>query len=298
MIDGGCGRGRTKKANWRNWGTFVLPITVKGVLRTRRSLTKAAGLAFGAFFALSGGRTSALADDDCDNPYKAEHNKHCCFLRGTKILTHFGYRSVEDLSVGDFLPTTFAGTSSIQRIASYSFKKSDLSRPWPKRVRPVRILRSALDDNVPSTDLYLTRGHALFVDGVLVPVANLINGTTIALDDANELDVLEYFHIKLERHDVIDAQGASCETQQSGDTEFEGIREHEVSNANAAPCAPIVSYCGGRGELKSRLRSALSFSVDRRQQLDVLRDRLEERGSLMWQNPALPKSSAHTAIRL
>ncbi|HTZ68603.1 MAG TPA: hypothetical protein VMB83_14300 [Roseiarcus sp.] len=41
---------------------------------------------------------------------------------------------------------------------------------------------------------------------------------------------------------------------------------------------PVVSYGGGRGEFKSRIRSAMSPWLDRRRRLDVIRDRLEERG--------------------
>jgi hypothetical protein len=44
-----------------------------------------------------------------------------------------------------------------------------------------------------------------------------------------------------------------------------------------ARCAPIVRI-GGREELKSRFRSALSPWIDLRNQADVVRDQLEERG--------------------
>jgi hypothetical protein len=40
-----------------------------------------------------------------------------------------------------------------------------------------------------------------------VTAGSLINGT-IAFCDARELDELEFFHIKLERHNVIYAEGA------------------------------------------------------------------------------------------
>jgi hypothetical protein len=83
---------------------------------------------------------------------------------------------------------------------------------WPVATRPLRIARSAIDDNVPSSDLYVTPSHALYLDGVLVPAGDLVNGTTIAVDDADELDVIEYFHIMFEQHDVVDAQGVICES--------------------------------------------------------------------------------------
>jgi hypothetical protein len=43
-----------------------------------------------------------------------------------------------------------------------------------------------------------------------------VNGTTIALHDAGDACELEYFHIKLQSHDIIDAEGAPCETAARG----------------------------------------------------------------------------------
>jgi hypothetical protein len=53
-----------------------------------------------------------------------------CFLLGTTILTADGGRRVEDLAVGDLLPTMFGGLRPIQWIARYPFRKSDPSKPW------------------------------------------------------------------------------------------------------------------------------------------------------------------------
>ncbi|HEY2873993.1 MAG TPA: hypothetical protein VGJ56_18865 [Reyranella sp.] len=41
---------------------------------------------------------------------------------------------------------------------------------------------------------------------------------------------------------------------------------------------PMLSFEGGRGELRSRLRSAAALVVDHRQPIDLIRDGLEERG--------------------
>jgi len=40
----------------------------------------------------------------------------------------------------------------------------------------------------------------------------------------------------------------------------------------------LLSFKGGRNEIKSRFRSAISPWIDRRQKLDIIRDELEERG--------------------
>jgi hypothetical protein len=207
-----------------------------------------------------------------------------CFLKGTRIRTVEGYRRIEDLKVGDLLPTVFGGVRPIQWIGRYPYKKSNPAKAWVKDVLPVRIARSALGPELPSADLYVTQAHEVLIDGILVPAANLINGTTISLEEARELDELEFFHIKLERHDVIDAEGAPCETLHGideGAVNFaDYLRRHGPGPRNEARCAPSLGAIsrGGRPELKSRLRSALSPWIDRRHELDVIRDRLEEHG--------------------
>jgi hypothetical protein len=210
-----------------------------------------------------------------------------CFLKGTKIQTAEGDRKVEDLATGDLLPTVFGGVRPIQWIGRYPFRKSDPSKPWPKDVRPIRVARSALAPEVPHADLYVTAEHALLIDGLLIPVGNLINGTTITRREARDFDELEYFNIKVEGHDVIYADGAPVETLREVDesaTNFaEYFRIYGSPKTQETRCAPWVSYGGGRGELKSRFRSAISPWLDRREPIDLIRDRLEERGIILSQ---------------
>jgi Hint domain len=233
--------------------------------RTRRNLAKAAAVTLTAILGLTTRSRSSLADDDGgggNNGGGGGDNGGRCFLRGTKIWTINDYRSIETLSAGDLLPTRFGGMSSIRAIRRFQFERPGLDRPWREEQIPVRVSRSALDDGIPHADLYLTGAHALFLEGVLVPVSHLINGVTIMRADVGDREVLEYFHIELDGHDVIDAQGASCET----------LREDGLP-----ACAPLVGLNGGCSELKSLLRSAISPLVDYRQKLDVVRDNLDER---------------------
>jgi hypothetical protein len=209
-----------------------------------------------------------------------------CILRGTTIRTANGDRKVEDLKIGDLLPTMFGGLRPIQWIGRFPFKKSEPSKPWVKEVLPVRIVRSALAPHVPQADLYVTQTHALFIDGVLVPAANLVNDITIRLYEAREYDELEFFHIRLASHDVIYAEGAPVETLLNIDETavnfVDYLRKYGTPETEEAPCVPIVSYGGPRrGALKSRARSAISPWFDRRKQVDVIRDRLEERGIML-----------------
>ena len=204
-----------------------------------------------------------------------------CFLKGTKIRTAEGERKVEDLSIGDILPTLFGGMRPIQWVGRYSYGKSNPAKPWAYDAQPVRIAPSALAPNVPHADLFVTSGHALFIDDVLVPAGDLINGITITRYAADEFDELEFYHIKLEGHDVIYAEGVACETLLTVSKTASNFAEYESTDAaletDESRCAPILSYYGRRGQLRSRVRSAISPWYDRREKLDILRDRLEER---------------------
>ena len=122
--------------------------------------------------------------------------------------------------------------------------------------------------------------------GVLVTAGSLINGTTITLYEASERNELEFFHIKLARHDVIYAEGAPCETLLDVDANAinfaEYLRDYGPPIIEDARCAPWVGF-GPRVEMKSHFRSAISPWIDRRQKLDIIRDELEKRGTALLQ---------------
>jgi hypothetical protein len=217
--------------------------------RARRNLLKLAG-------------TTAAAMVGATAPAKAWHwPPGSCFLRGTHVRTPDGYRAVETLAAGDEIVTRFAGVAPIKAVDGFTLER--VAGKWVGPSRPVRVKRNALGENMPVRDLCLTAAHSIAVDGVLVPVVNLVNGTSIVFDKAEGDDTLDFFHIELARHDVLDVQGAACESR---------------LRPPAEPCLPMLSFNGHRSELRSRLRSALSVVVDRRQPLDIIRDTLEERG--------------------
>lgn len=194
-----------------------------------------------------------------------------CFLRGTKLRTVDGERNVEDIAVGDLLLTAFGQSRPVQWVGRWLVQRK-AGKPWSADVRPVRIRQSALGPNTPYTDLYVSRGHAMFVDGVLIPAGQLVNGTSITLHDAEEADELEYFHIKMASHDVILAAGAPSETllkypDATGDLDVK----------SEAHCAPIL--CGGnRGVIAARARRLATPWLGP-QKLDVIRSRLQQQAA-------------------
>ena len=67
----------------------------------------------------------------------------------------------------------------------------------------------AFAENAPHRDLWLSPDHAVFVDGVLIPIRQLINGTTI---EQVPVDKVSYYHVELPRHDVLFAEGLPAES--------------------------------------------------------------------------------------
>jgi Hint domain len=207
-----------------------------------------------------------------------------CVLKGMRVRTVDGDREIQDLRIGDRIPTVFGGTRPIKAVSSHSYKRRDLSQPWDRRVLPVRIAASALAPGVPHADLYLTGGHSLLIDGMLFPAGSLINGTTITWYEARELDELEFFHVMFDSHDALYVEGAPCESLMAGDQEAERLPEYpgpfEARPIPAAICAPL-GFNGGCSELRSRLRSALSPWFECRHRVDVIRDELDRRASVL-----------------
>jgi len=235
--------------------------------RSRRSLFKALGVTVGAIAATAAPKKEAQAQWWCwwcGSGGSGGGGTGVCFARGTCILTADGYRPVETLATGDLVAARFAGLSPIREVTSFTLSRTGPNASWAGASRPVRVRAGALGDNSPAQDIVLTASHSVFVDGALVPVVNLVNGTTIVFEAADGHETLDFFHVALARHDVLDAQGAPCESW----------RDAAVED----PCAPMLSFYGGRDELRSRLRSAASVVIDRRQPLDIIRDSLEERG--------------------
>jgi hypothetical protein len=260
------------------------------VEHSRRNIVKIGAILTSTVVATLATTRSLVAGGNQGGNQGGNNQGGLCFLRGTRIRTANGDRKVEDLTVGDLLPTMFGGMRPIQWIGRYPFKKSDARKPWVKEVLPVRIVRSALGPNIPHADLYVTQWHALLIDGVLVQAGCLINDTTITLYESREHDELEFFHVRLESHDVIYAEGAPVETllnvEENAVNFVDYLRKYGTPATEETPCVPIIPCGGRRAALQSRVRSAISPWFDRRKQVDVIRDRLEERGIILSRQSA------------
>ena len=75
---------------------------------------------------------------------------------------------------------------------------------------PIRIERDAFADNVPHRDLLLSPDHAVFVDGMLICVRQLVNGSTIRQERG--WTAVDYYHVELDQHAILLAEGLPAES--------------------------------------------------------------------------------------
>jgi T5SS/PEP-CTERM-associated repeat protein len=177
-----------------------------------------------------------------------------CYLRGTHILTARGEVRVEDLREGDRLITRTGHRRKLRWIARRAY---DLRFAGANpQVLPVMIRAGAIAEGVPARDLYVSACHALYLDDMLIPAGELVNGSTIR--QVHDIAQLEYFHLELAHHDVIVAEGAWAESyldrnnrrmfHNAGDTSAPGP-------TSAAGCAPRCEQGPAVAAVRARLAS-------------------------------------------
>jgi hypothetical protein len=205
-----------------------------------------------------------------------------CFLRGTMIQTPGGEIPVEELEIGT-LVDTLRGPLPVKWIGRQRFEKASPSWHWS--VAPIRVARFALSDEYPRRDLFLSPHHSLFIDGLLIPVEWLVNGKSITLAEMDDREAIDYFHIELETHEVVFAEGTPAETLLvDNDREhFGNFVQYEklygVGDERAMqPFAPRLEYQGPGGELNRLLRLAVSPVLDIRDPIQKARARIAARG--------------------
>jgi len=131
-----------------------------------------------------------------------------CFAEGSRIDTARGEVAVEALRIGDLAKVLLGGNLApviwIGRRQVWCRQ-----HPRPEQVWPVRVKAGAFGSGAPRRDLWLSPNHAVFINGMLIPVKYLINGTTIAQVPRHSI---VYYHVELPRHDVIWAEGLPTES--------------------------------------------------------------------------------------
>jgi uncharacterized repeat protein (TIGR01451 family) len=180
-----------------------------------------------------------------------------CYCPGTLIRTVRGHKRVERLRIGDKVMTASGALRPIKWIGRRSYAGRFIR--GDKRVLPVCICAGALDDKVPKRDLWVSPHHALYLDGVLIEAKDLVNGVSIV--QADRVDKVEYFHIELDSHDVIIAEGALAESYIDDDNRslFHNAHEHNALYPAAAPAAAHIARRGSTRAMRSKRYGSASL---------------------------------------
>ncbi len=131
-----------------------------------------------------------------------------CFAAGTRLATAEGEIAVEAVLPGMRLRTLSGDLRPVRWVGRRTI---DLRRHAnPDAVRPIRIAAHALAPGRPSRPLVVSPDHAVWLADALIPARCLLNGVTIAPQSGAAL--VQYFHVELDAHDIILADGAAVES--------------------------------------------------------------------------------------
>jgi hypothetical protein len=158
-----------------------------------------------------------------------------CFARGTRLLTPQGYRPVETLRPGDPVVTASGAKRPVRWLG---WRTLDFRGNRHAAAQPVLIEAGAFADGVPARPVVLSPQHAVCLHGVLVPVGHLVNGVTLR---RLPLRVLTYYHVELDRHDALLAEGLACESYFDDGNRGGLYRELGRRHPAARPMAPYLT---------------------------------------------------------
>lgn len=142
-----------------------------------------------------------------------------CFTRGTQFQTAQGSVLIEDLEPGNQLCTHDGRLVVVKWIWEQHWLADDLCNN-PKLV-PVKVKRDAFGEGVPKRDICVSQHHRLLVSSrivermfgkadVLVPAKDLLHVPGVSLFHRG--DDITYYHILLDTHEVLLAEGLPAES--------------------------------------------------------------------------------------
>jgi hypothetical protein len=205
----------------------------------------AAGNTNGALLGATAFQTYTIVD----TPYTA------CFARGTLIACEAGPVAVEQLTAGTRVTLARGGSACVTWVGHRSIDVA--GHAAPAAVRPIRVAAGGFGPGLPMRDLVLSPEHAVFVDGVLVPVKHLVNGGTIAPVD---WDTVTYFHVRLDAHDILLAEGLPAESYLDDEDHavFDNAADAPQALAVMVPCAPRLTQGVELEAIRARLHGFVS----------------------------------------
>jgi hypothetical protein len=164
-----------------------------------------------------------------------------CYAKGTKILTRYGYKAIEDISMGEELCVK-GNIENKSIVSSGDYEKVTWGGNFTlyslnKVNRPIVFKANSIGMNIPSEEVRVSPGHGVVVNNVIVPASSLINNDTIYQD--MDCETVTYYHLETENHSVLNASGLLGESLLGCHEYFSPIEgcehniEEEIRNVKA-----------------------------------------------------------------
>jgi hypothetical protein len=190
-----------------------------------------------------------------------------CFLKGTAIKTgRDAYVLVETLAHGASIMGMDGAAAPVKFVLRQTIANPQACL-HKHMAMPIKISAGALGDASPDRDLYVSPKHGIFVDGMMIEAAALVNGVSITQEMDWEGPV-EYYHIELADHALIPVHNVATETFIDN-----------VSRATFDNHDEYVALYGEPGDMKEleypRAKSA-------RQLPKALKQKLADRAALLY----------------
>ncbi|WP_424941563.1 Hint domain-containing protein [Aliiroseovarius sp. S253] len=195
----------------------------------------------GFLYSTDGVTTFTVGQDVTDirhnmsNHFEADVSAIICFAKGTRIATPDGHQLIETLREGDKVLTAKGEAHTIRWIGRREVSAFELLHA-PK-LCPVRIRAGALGNQLPVRDLLVSRQHRILIKSkvaermfgtkeVLIPAIKLTECSGIEIDDRPR--PIEYFHILLDEHEILLANGAPAESLFTGPEALKALSPEAV----------------------------------------------------------------------
>lgn len=196
-----------------------------------------------------------------------------CFAAGALIDTPQGRRRVEELRHGDMVDTLDNGHQPIH----WLFRRTICLGDEPNSAKPVLVSASAFSMGIPDIDLVVSQQHRFLVQDtrcnkkteLLVAAKSLTTLPGIRI--MNGKKSVQYFHVALENHEILRANGALTESCYIGPMVLRGLSRSQLAEVDAAfPARDLADSCGFGPTARPVLKVQVARRLVRRRQLSFL----------------------------